>query len=117
MKINIESNSLIIRVSEDDSVPSIYYIVKQTVTYWAKQSRYFSILNILEELKLESKYCNKNTIKLKKERSSICLTFYLQMIFVDKVHLTIQQEQIVSKKDISNLYLLLMNLKEKLRCF
>ena len=58
----IESNSLVIKVSEDDSVPSIHYSIKLTLTDLAKQSKYLRILDTLEEVMPElNNLCKENS--------------------------------------------------------
>ena len=112
----IESNSLVIKISEDDSVPSIHYSIKLTLTDLAKQSRYFRILDTLEEFMPElNNLCKENKIKLKKARASIDLILYLPMKVVDEVHLTIPQEQMDSKKVIADLCTTVNELKREIK--
>ena len=64
LSMSVESNSLVINVSEDDSVPSINYTLKLTLNDLVKESRYFKSFESSDELMPELKiYVMK--IKLK----------------------------------------------------
>ena len=111
-----ESDYLVINVSEADSVPSINYSTKLTLTDLGKESRYFRLFESLEELMPELKnLCNENKIKLKKGRSSINLIFSLPLKVVQEVDLTLPQAQIDTQKVIADLCSTVNTLKREVK--
>ena len=84
----IENNTLFIKVLEVDSVPSVIYNTKLTLTDLTKLSKYFRMLDTIEEFIPELKdLCNYKKIKIKKGRLSVDLILSLSTKVVDKVHL------------------------------
>lgn len=116
LSISIESNSLVINISEDDSVPSINYTLKLTLNDLIKESRYFKLFESLEELMPELKnLCDGNKIKIKKEKSSITLTLLLPLQVVQAINLTIPQAEVDTKKVISDLCSIVNALKREIK--
>ena len=61
--LTFSSDYLVINVSEADSVPSINYSTKLTLTDLGKESRYFRLFETLEELMPELKnLCNEKKL-------------------------------------------------------
>ena len=111
-----ESESLIINVSEDESVPAINYNAKYNLSDLVKQSRYFKLFEKLEELMPEIKnLCEEKKIKLKKEKSSITLILFLPVKVVEEVYLTIPQAELDTKKVISDLCTTVNQLKREIK--
>ena len=111
-----ESNSLVINVSEADSVPSINFSSKFTLDDLVKESRYFKIFETIEELMPEIKnLCNENKIKIKKGKSSISLIIFLPVKVVEEVYLTIPQAEMDSKKVIADLCSTVNELKREIK--
>ena len=116
LTFGIESNSLVINVSEDDSVPSINYCSKLSLSDLGKESRYFRLFESLEELMPELKnLCNENKIKLKKGRSSINLILSLPLKVVQEVDLTLPQAQVDTQKVIADLCSTVNTLKREIK--
>ena len=111
-----ESGYLVINVSEADSVPSINYSAKLTLTDLGKESRYFRLFESLNELMPELKnLCNENKIKLKKGRSSINLILSLPLKVVQEVDLTIPQAKVDTEKVIADLCSTVNELKREIK--
>ena len=84
----IENNTFFIKVLEVDSVPSVIYNTKLTLTILTKLSKYFRMLDTIEEFIPELKdLCNYKKIKIKKGRLSVDLILSLSTKVVDEVHL------------------------------
>ena len=116
LKFSLQSNSLIINVSEGDTFPQINYNSKFILSDLVKLSKYFKLFDTLEELMPEIKnLCNEKKIKLKKEKSSISLTLLLPLKVVEEVHLTIPQAEIDSKQIISDLCTTVNELKKEIK--
>ena len=76
LSFSIESSSLTINISEDESLPPINYLQKFTLKDLESQSRYFKLFESLEEFIPEIKNLNEqNKITFRKEKSSIILIF------------------------------------------
>ena len=116
LKFSLQSNSLVINVSEGDTFPQINYNSKFILSDLVKLSKYFKLFDTLEELMPEIKnLCNEKKIKLKKEKSSISLTLLLPLKVVEEVHLTIPQAEIDSKQIISDLCTTVNELKKEIK--
>ena len=116
LTFGIESGALVINVSEDESVPSINYYSKLTLKDLVKQSRYFKLFEVLEELMPEIKnLCDENKIKLKKGKSSINLILFVPLKVVEEVYLTIPQAEIDEKKVIADLCTTVNELKREIK--
>ena len=116
LTFSAESDYLVINVSEADSVPSINYSTKLTLTDLGKESRYFRLFETLEELMPELKnLCNENKIRLKKGRSSINLILSLPLKVVQEVDLTIPQAKVDTEKVIADLCSTVNELKREIR--
>jgi len=111
-----ESDFLVINVSESDSVPSINYSTKLTLTDLGKESRYFRLFESLEELMPElNNLCNEKKIRLKKGRSSINLILSLPLKVVQEVELTIPQAKVDTEKVIADLCSTVNELKREIK--
>ena len=87
---SIESESLVIEIIEDNSVPLLTYNAKFTLSDLVKQSRYFKLFESLEEFIPEIKgLIDENKISFKKEKAAIILKFTLPLKVVEEVFLTI----------------------------
>ena len=116
LTFGIESGALVINVSEDESVPSINYYSKLTLKDLVKQSRYFKLFEVLEELMPEIKnLCDENKIKLKKGKSSINLILFVPLKVVEEIYLTIPQAEIDEKKVIADLCTTVNELKREIK--
>ena len=111
-----ESSSLVINISETDSVPSINYSTRLSLTDLGKESRYFRLFESLEELMPElNNLCNEKKIRLKKGRSSINLIFSLPLKVVQEVELTIPQAKVDTEKVIADLCSTVNELKREIK--
>ena len=116
LTFSAESDYLVINVSEADSVPSINYSTKLTLTDLGKESRYFRLFETLEELMPELKnLCNEKKIRLKKGRSSINLILSLPLKVVQEVDLTIPQAKVDTEKVIADLCSTVNELKREIK--
>ena len=60
LTFGVENDSLVINISEDESVPSINYCSKLTLSDLVKESKYFKLFDSLKELMPEIKnLCNE----------------------------------------------------------
>ena len=116
LKFSLESNALVINVSEDESVPLINYNSKFSINDLLKFSKYFKLFDSIEELMPEIKnLCNENNIKIKKNKTSVILTLSLPLKVVEEVNLTIPQAEIDSKQVIIDLCSTVNELKKKIK--
>ena len=87
-------SSLIIKVSEDDSVPLISYTGKYTLNELVKQNNYFKLFDNLEQLVPNIKnLCKENKISIQKDKMAVILTLLLSLTFIEDPHLTIPQDK------------------------
>ena len=104
LTFKIESNSLVINISEDESVPSINYCSKLTLDDLVKESKYFKLFESLEELLPEIKnLCDEKKISLKKGRSTINLILSLPLRVIEEIELAIPQIEADTQKVIADL--------------
>lgn len=115
LSFSIESNSLIVNIIEDDSLPVINYKAKFTLNDLEKQSRYFKLFESLEELipEIKSLY-EQNKITLRKEKSEIILILSLPLKIIEEVLLCIPQAEIDSKTIINDLCSTVNELRKKI---
>ena len=116
LSFSIESNSLIIDISEDDTVPSIHYNSKFTLSDLEKQSRYFKIFEKVEDFIPELKELfEQKKIKLRKEKSEIILILSLPMKSLEEAILCIPQTEIDSKTIIKDLCSTVNELRKQIK--
>ncbi len=115
LSFSIESDSLIVNIIEDDSLPVINYKAKFTLNDLEKQSRYFKLFESLEELipEIKSLY-EQNKIALRKEKSEIILILSLPLKIIEEVLLCIPQAEIDSKTIINDLCSTVNELRKKI---
>ena len=116
LSFSIESESLIINITEDSSIPLINYNAKFTLSDLVKQSRYFKLFESLEEFIPEIKSLfNDNKISMKKEKSEIILILSLPLKVVEEVFLCIPQGEVDSKQIINDLCLTVNELRNQIK--
>ena len=116
LTFGIEREALVINVLEDESVPSINYCSKLTLSDLVKESRYFKLFESLEELMPEIKnLCNENKISLKKGKASVKLILSLPIKVTKEVCLTIPQAEVDKKKVIEDLCTAVNELKREIK--
>ena len=114
----IESDSLIVNIIEDDSLPVINYKAKFTLSDLEKQSNYFKLFESLDQLIFEIKSLyEQNDIKLRKEKSEIILILSLPLKIIDEVLLCIPQADIDSKTIVNDLCSTVNELRKKIKSF
>ena len=116
IKISVENDSLFIKISENDTVPSLNYCAKYTLNDLIKQSRYFKLFEKPEELLPElTNLCNEKKISIKKRDTSMILSFSLPLKVIEEVDLIIPQEEIDPQKIIADLCQTVNELKRKIK--
>ena len=116
LKFGIESESLVIDVSEQDSVPSINYNAKYALSDLVKQNRYFKLFETFEELMPEIKnLSNENKIQLKKGKSSVNIILKVPVKTINEVYLTIPQAKFDNEKVIAELCSTVNELKREIK--
>lgn len=114
--ISTEKNSLVIKVSEGDNVPSLSYKANYTLDDLIKQSNFFKLFNSPEQLIPElAEFFKEKKISLKKKNTSIILTLSLPLRVIEEVYLTIPQEEIDPEIIISDLCQTVNELKRKIK--
>ena len=116
VSFSIESNSLIINITEDNSLPVINYKAKFTLNDLVKQSNYFKLFESLDQLisEIKSSY-EQNKIKLRKEKSEIILVLSLPLKIIEEVLLCIPQADIDSKTIINDLCSTVNELRKQIK--
>ena len=116
LSFSIESNSLIVNITEDNSLPVINYKAKFTLNDLVKQSNYFKLFESLDQLisEIKSLY-EQNDIKLRKEKSEIILVLSLPLKIIDEVLLCIPQADIDSKTIVNDLCSTVNELRKKIK--
>jgi len=116
LSFSIESNSLIINITEDNSLPVINYKAKFTLNDLVKQSNYFKLFESLDQLisEIKSSY-EQNKIKLRKEKSEIILVLSLPLKIIEEVLLCIPQADIDSKTIINDLCSTVNELRKQIK--
>ena len=116
LSFSIESNSLIVNITEDNSLPVINYKAKFTLNDLVKQSNYFKLFESLDQLIFEIKSLyEQNDIKLRKEKSEIILILSLPLKIIDEVLLCIPQADIDSKTIVNDLCSTVNELRKKIK--
>lgn len=104
LTFSTESDSLLIDIVEDNTLPSIHYIEKFSLNDLVKQSRYFKLFEKAEDFIPELKdLFDQNKINLKKEKNEVLLFLSLPMKTLENAALCIPQGEIDSKTVITDL--------------
>ena len=116
LSFQVESNELIVDISEENSLPSIHYIGKFTLSDLEKQSRYFKIFEKIEHFIPELKdLFEQNRIKLRKEKSEILLILSLPLRTLEECVLCIPQGEIDSKTIVRDLCTTVNELRKQIK--
>ena len=116
LKFSLESDALVVNVSEDETVPMINYNSKFLISDLLKLSNFFKLFNSLEEIMPEMKnLCEEKKIKIQKSKNSVILTLSLPLRVVQEVHLTIPKAKMDSEQVIADLCSTVNELKKKIK--
>ena len=105
-----------INVSEDDSVPSMSYSGKFSLSDLVEQSRYFKLFEKPEELlpEFENLFKEKK-VDFKKKTGAVVLILTLPLKAIQEVYLTISKEEEDPKKTIADLCQTVNDLKRQVK--
>ncbi len=111
-----ESNSLVITIIEDDSVPLRTFSQKFTLEDLIKQSRYFKLFENIDQLIPEIKSLfEENKVSFSIETSLILLILNLPLKIIEEVILSIPQSKADTNQIISELCSTVNDLRKKVK--
>ena len=111
-----ESNSLVIKIIEDDSVPLRTFSQKFTLEDLIKQSRYFKLFENIDQLIPEIKSLfEENKVSFSVETSLILLILNLPLKIIEEVILSIPQSKADTNQIISELCSSVNDLRKKVK--
>ena len=111
-----ESNSLVIKIIEDDSVPLRTFSQKFTSEDLIKQSRYFKLFENIDQLIPEIKSLfEENKVSFSVETSLILLILNLPLKIIEEVILSIPQSKADTNQIISELCSSVNDLRKKVK--
>ena len=116
LRFSVESSTLVVNVSEDESVPMINYNLKYSLSDLGKINRYFRMFESLEELIPELKnLCDEKKVKIQKNKGSVILTLNVPLKVQKEAHLTLPQAEMEPKQVIADLCSTVNELKKKIK--
>ena len=116
LTFSIESETLIIDIIEDYSIPLICYSAKFTLSDLIKKSNYFKLFEKLDQFLPEFKtLMNDNKVSLIKEKSGVNLKLSLPINIIGEVLLYIPQGEVDSQKVINDLCSTVNELRKKIK--
>ena len=111
-----ESNSLVIKIIEDDSVPLRTFAQKFTLEDLIKQSRYFKLFENIDQLIPEIKSLfEENKVSYSVETSLILLILNLPLKIIEEVILSIPQSKADTNQIISELCSTVNDLRKRVK--
>ena len=111
-----ESNSLVIKIIEDDSVPLRTFAQKFTLEDLIKQSRYFKLFENIDQLIPEIKSLfEENKVSFSVETSLILLILNLPLKIIEEVILSIPQSKADTNQIISELCSTVNDLRKRVK--
>ena len=111
-----ESNSLVIKIIEDDSVPLRTFSQKFTLEDLIKQSRYFKLFENIDQLIPEIKSLfEENKVSFSVETSLILLILNLPLKIIEEVILSIPQSKADTNQIISELCSTVNDLRKRVK--
>ena len=118
IRFSVESDSLVINVSEDETTPMINYSFKYSISDLGKINKYFKMFDSFEELMPELKgLCEdkENKISIQKNKGSIILTLFVPLQNDRETHLTIPQAEMDDHQVTVDLCSTVNELKKKIK--
>ena len=116
IRFSVESSTLVVNVSEDETVPMINYSFKYSLSDLGKVNRYFRMFESLEELIPELKnLCDEKKVKIQKNKGSVILTLNVPLKNQNEANLTIPQAEMEPKQVIADLCSTVNELKKKIK--
>lgn len=116
LRFSVESSTLVVNVSEDESVPMINYNLKYSLSDLGKINRYFRMFESLEELIPELKnLCDEKKVKIQKNKGSVILTLNVPLKVQKEAYLTLPQAEMEPKQVIADLCSTVNELKKKIK--
>ena len=104
LRFSIQSSSLCINITEDDSVPSINYSSKFNLSDLKEHNRYFKMFDTLEQLMPEIKnLCDQEKVKIKKEKTLVKVLISVPLTVLGEVALDVKQAEMDQKQVIADL--------------
>ena len=116
LKFSVESNSLVIDISEDETLPKIYYSSKYLMSDLINISDSFKLFDSFEKLMTEMKrLCDEKKIQIQKFKDAVDLVLSLDLNNALEIHLAIPQAKIDSEHVIASLCSTINELKKKIK--
>ena len=104
LRFSIQSSSLCINITEDDSVPSINFSSKFNLSDLKEHNRYFKMFDTLEQLMPEIKnLCDQEKVKIKKEKTLVKVLISVPLTVLGEVALDVKQAEMDQKQVIADL--------------
>ena len=104
LRFSIQSSSLCVNITEDDSIPSINYSSKFNLSDLKEQNRYFRMFDSLEQLMPEIKnLCDQEKVKIKKEKTLVKVFLAVPLSVLGEVALEVSQAEMDQKQVIADL--------------
>lgn len=104
LRFSIQSSSLCVNITEDDSVPSINYSSKFNLSDLKEHNRYFRMFDSLEQLMSEIKnICDQEKVKIKKEKTLVKVFLLVPLTSLGDVTFDIPQAEMDQKQVIADL--------------
>ena len=104
LRFSIQSSSLLVNITEDDSVPSINYSSKFNLSDLKEQNRYFRMFDSLEQLMPEIKnLCDQEKVKIKKDKNLVKVFLAVPLSVLGEVALEVSQAEMDQKQVIADL--------------
>ena len=104
LRFSIQSSSLCINITEDDSVPSINYSSKFNLSDLKEHNRYFKMFDTIEQLMPEIKnLCDQEKVKIKKEKTLVKVLISVPLTVLGEVALDVKQAEMDQKQVIADL--------------
>ena len=111
-----ESNSLVIKITEDDSIPLRTFSATFSLNDLIKENRYFKFFETIDEIIIEfQNLMEDNKVEFSVETSVFLLILHLPLKVIEEVKLSIPQKNINSKDIISELCISLNDLRKKVK--
>ena len=111
-----ESNSLVIKITEDDSIPLRTFSETFSLNDLTKENRYFKFFETIDEIIIEfQNLMEDNKVEFSVETSVFLLILHLSLKVIEEVKLSIPQKNINSKDIISELCSSLNDLRKKVK--
>ena len=104
LRFSLQSSSLCVNITEDDSVPSINYFSKFNLSDLKEHNRYFRMFDSLEQLMPEIKnLCDEGKVKIKKDKTSVKVFLAVPLSSLGDVALDVAQAEMDQKQVIADL--------------